>query len=69
MGYIEANVFARVPLVKLEQQIIEPFSQADVQRLLDSQDRATYLGLPQLRDLPVPARHRGASLRVRRRRP
>ena len=44
MGYIEANVFARVPLVKLEQQIIEPFSQADVQRLLDSQDRATYLG-------------------------
>ena len=43
-GYVEENIFARVPLVKLEQQIIEPFSQADVQRLLDSQDRATYLG-------------------------
>ena len=44
MSYVEENVFARVPLVKLEQQIIEPFSQAEVQRLLDSQDRATYLG-------------------------
>ena len=44
MGYVEENVFARVPLVKLEQQIIEPFSQADVKRLLGSQDRAKYLG-------------------------
>ena len=30
MGLVEENVFARVPLVRLEQKIIEPFSQAEV---------------------------------------
>jgi integrase/recombinase XerC/integrase/recombinase XerD len=44
MGYLQQNVFARVPLVKLEQQIIQPFSPAEVQRLLDSLDRSRLTG-------------------------
>jgi site-specific recombinase XerD len=44
MGYLQENVFARVPLVKLEQQIIQPFSPAEVQRLLDSLDRSRLTG-------------------------
>ncbi len=44
MGLIEENVFARVPLVRLEQKIIEPFSQAEVAALLDSQDRSRCTG-------------------------
>jgi site-specific recombinase XerD len=44
MGYVEDNPFARVPLVKLEQQIIQPFSEHEVRLLLASQDRQTYAG-------------------------
>jgi len=44
MGFIEENPFARVPLVKLEQQIIQPFSVQEVELLLASQDRATLTG-------------------------
>jgi len=44
MGFIEENPFARVPLVKLEQQIIQPFSAQQVELLLASQDRATLTG-------------------------
>jgi integrase/recombinase XerC len=44
MGFIEENPFARVPLVKLEQQIIQPFSPDEVQRLLASQDRGKLTG-------------------------
>src|SRR5687767_11700546 len=32
--FVAENVFARVPLVKLEQQIVQPYSAEDVQRLL-----------------------------------
>ena len=39
---IPENVFARVPLVKLEQQIIQPFSAADIQALLGAQDRSQH---------------------------
>ena len=44
MGFIDENPFARVPLVKLEQQIIQPFSVQEVELLLASQDRATLTG-------------------------
>ncbi|MPZ22963.1 MAG: tyrosine-type recombinase/integrase [Dehalococcoidia bacterium] len=44
MGYVEENAFARVPLVKLEQQIVQPFKEQEVQRLLSSQDTARYTG-------------------------
>ena len=44
MGMVEENVFARVALVKLEQQIVQPYNADDVQRLLASQDRNSHSG-------------------------
>lgn len=44
MGIIEQNVFARVPLVKLEQQIVQPFSVEQVNRLLGAVDLKTRAG-------------------------
>ncbi len=44
MDLVGDNVFARVPLVKLEQQIIQSFRQDDITKLLESQDRTTHTG-------------------------
>ena len=44
MDYVADNVFARVPLVRLEQQIRPPFSPDDIQRLLGSLDRSDLPG-------------------------
>src|SRR5437870_11255749 len=44
MEFVAENVFAKVPLVKLEQQIVQPYSPEDVQALLASQDRTTHPG-------------------------
>ena len=44
MEYVEANVFAKVPLVRLEQQIRPPFSPDEIQRLLGSLDRTNLPG-------------------------
>ena len=44
MDLVADNVFAKVPLAKLEQQIIQPFSQSDITRVLESQDRKTHTG-------------------------
>src|SRR5688572_5022791 len=44
MEFAPENVFAKVPLVKLEQQIVQPFSREDVRRLLGAIDRRTLLG-------------------------
>lgn len=41
---VTENVFARVPLVKLEQQIVQPFSPDDIRRLLGAIDRTTKMG-------------------------
>ena len=41
MGYVEENVFARVPLVKLPQKFQPPCSPDEVRVLLDAQDRDT----------------------------
>lgn len=41
MGLVDENVFARVPLVKLEQQIVQPFNHDQVQAILGSQDQST----------------------------
>ena len=41
---ITENVFARVPLVKLEQQIVQPFSTDDVRRLLAAIHRGVRAG-------------------------
>ncbi len=44
MEYVEANVFAKVALVKLDQQIRPPFSPDEIQRLLGSLDRTNLPG-------------------------
>ena len=44
MEYVEANVFAKVALVKLDQQIRPPFSPDEIQRLLGSLDRTSLPG-------------------------
>lgn len=44
LDVLTENVFARVPLVKLEQQIIQPFSRADIEALLSAQDRTSCQG-------------------------
>ena len=41
---VPENVFARVPLVKLEQQIVQPFSAEDVRRLLAAINRNVRAG-------------------------
>lgn len=40
MGFVNENVFAKVPLVRRPQLVKPPFSPDEVQRLLDGQDRA-----------------------------
>jgi site-specific recombinase XerD len=42
MELVSENVFARVPLVKLEQQIIQPFSAAEIRSMLAAQDTAKH---------------------------
>jgi integrase/recombinase XerD len=44
MGIVQENVFASVPLVRRPLVIKPPFSPADVQALLDDQNRETYAG-------------------------
>ena len=44
MGYVEENVFAKVPLVKLPQKFQPPFSPDEMRALLDSQDHDTLTG-------------------------
>jgi len=44
MGFIDENVFAKVQLVKRPLLVKPPYSPADVQALLDSQDRSTLSG-------------------------
>ena len=44
MDYVADNVFAKVPLVKLDQQIRPPFSPDEIQRLLGSLDQTNLPG-------------------------
>jgi ADP-ribosyl-[dinitrogen reductase] hydrolase len=44
MGFVDDNVFARVPLVKRPSLLKAPFSPADVEHLLAVQDGATHSG-------------------------
>ncbi len=44
MDYVTDNVFAKVALVKLDQQIRPPFSPDEIQRLLGSLDRTSLPG-------------------------
>ncbi len=44
MDYVADNVFAKVPLVRLDQQIRPPFSPDEIQRLLGSLDQTSLPG-------------------------
>ena len=44
MDYVADNVFAKVSLVKLDQQIRPPFSPDEIQRLIGSLDRTNLPG-------------------------
>ncbi len=44
LGIVPANPFQQVPLIRLEQQIVQPFTPADIARLLAALDPHTLLG-------------------------
>src|SRR5215210_2430776 len=44
MDYVDENPFMRVPMVRREQKVVQPFSKADVQGLLAAADPSTYVG-------------------------
>jgi site-specific recombinase XerD len=44
MDYVEENPFMRVPMVRREQKVIQPFSKDDINRLLEATDPHTYVG-------------------------
>ena len=44
MGYIEENPFMRVPMVRREQKVIQPFSKEDITALLGACNPRTYVG-------------------------
>ena len=51
MGYVEENVFGRVPLVKRPQRLQPPFEPEEVGTLLESQDRGRYTALGVTREI------------------
>src|SRR5215216_5102351 len=44
MDYIGENPFMRVPMVRREQKVVQPFDRDDVTRLLEAADPATHVG-------------------------
>ena len=44
MGYVPKHPFTGIPNVKVEQRVIQPFTEEEVQRLLEASDRATAFG-------------------------
>ena len=44
MGYVEENPFMRVPMVRREQKVIQPFSKEDITALLGACNPRTYVG-------------------------
>ena len=44
MDYVEENPFMRVPMVRREQKVIQPFSKDDLTTLLAACDTETYVG-------------------------
>ena len=44
MAYVEDNPFMRVPMVRREQKVVQPFSKDDIKRLLEATDPYTYVG-------------------------
>ena len=44
MDYIDDNPFMRVPMVRREQKVVQPFSKEDIGRLLAASDPTTHVG-------------------------
>ena len=44
MGYVDDNPFMRVPMVRREQKVVQPFSKEDIGRLLTACDPSTHVG-------------------------
>ena len=44
MGYLEENPFMRVPMVRREQKVIQPFSKEDITALLGACNPSSYVG-------------------------
>lgn len=44
MGYVDDNPFMRVPMVRREQKVVQPFSQQDIRDLLSACEADTYVG-------------------------
>ena len=44
MGYLEENPFMRVPMVRREQKVVQPFSKEDITALLGACNPRTYVG-------------------------
>ena len=44
MGYVDENPFMRVPMVRREQKVVQPFSAQDIRELLAACEPDTYVG-------------------------
>jgi integrase/recombinase XerC len=44
MDYIDDNPFMRVPMVRREQKVVQPFAKEDIRRLLRAADSTTHVG-------------------------
>ena len=65
MDYVEENPFMRVPMVRREQKVVQPFSKEDVTTLLAACNPRDLRGLSHEGDDPLPPRYRGAFKRAR----
>ena len=44
MGYLDDNPFMRVPMVRREQKVVQPFNKEDIERLLEAANPQTHVG-------------------------
>ena len=65
MDYVEENPFMRVPMVRREQKVVQPFSKDDVTTLLAACNPGELRGFSHEGDDPLPPRYRGALKRAR----
>ena len=65
MDYVEENPFMRVPMVRREQKVVQPFSKDDLTTLLAACNPRDLRGLSHEGDDPLPPRYRGALKRAR----
>ena len=64
MDYVEENPFMRVPMVRREQKVVQPFAKEDVTTLLAACNPQTYVGSRMRAMIPLPPGYRGAFKRA-----